>query len=65
MSLTSVGMCEICGDRQTVRHAVVAWVQPVGGRYESIDRCVDVAACKERVAMNGDPWPVIDPKVPA
>jgi hypothetical protein len=39
---------------------VVRWVDPQFGQYEALDRCLDIDACKARVAANGDPWPIED-----
>jgi len=57
-----VGLCGICGEMQRVRAALVSWVVPVFGQYEAIDRCEDVDACKERVLLKGEPWPIREPK---
>jgi hypothetical protein len=62
MTLVVNGLCGICGSRQPVRPALVAWRVPVFGQYEAIDRCDDEDACRARVRAAGDPWPVIDPR---
>jgi hypothetical protein len=59
MSLTHPGLCEICGERSTVRAAVVAWRNPMFGRYDAVDRCLDEKACRERIESRGDEWPVL------
>ena len=51
--------CEICGATNVpVRHALVAWKQPVFGPFEDVDRCIDVNACRTRVQEAGQPWPI-------
>ena len=58
--------CELCNATDTpIRHGLVAWRQPVFGRYEDIDRCTDVEACRARVLAKGEPWPIEDPKAAA
>lgn len=59
MSVVVIGRCDICGNNQAaIRHAIVAWVPPLHPTFEAVDRCEDVAACRARVAANGDEWPV-------
>jgi hypothetical protein len=52
--------CLICGNTSSdVRTALVAWAEPVAGRtFESVPRCQDREACKERVIAQGEDWPV-------
>lgn len=58
-----LGRCEICGATQVpIRPALVEWVAPLQPTWEHVDRCVDVDACKERVASLGDEWPVREGK---
>jgi hypothetical protein len=63
---TAVRMrCDLCGaPNVAVRHGLVAWKdwQVIGHRYEDVDRCVDVDACRARVAEAGEEWPVEDPR---
>jgi hypothetical protein len=56
--------CDLCqATGVPVRHGLVAWRdwQAIGHRYEDVDRCTDVEACRARVAANGEEWPVEDP----
>ena len=54
-------VCDICGAvDQPVRPGLVAWVVPAFGPYSNVDRCIDLAGCKARVAAKGEPWPVLD-----
>ena len=60
--------CDICGALNVpIRHGLVAWLDyaVIGHRYEDVDRCVDVAACRARVAESGETWPIEDPKAVA
>lgn len=59
--MTHDGLCDICGTRSIVRPAVVAWRSLAFGRYEAVDRCDDLEACKARVRAAGDPYPVMEP----
>ena len=54
--------CDLCGATdQPIRHGLVAWREPVfGHNFDDVDRCLDLAACKARVAAKGEPWPVVD-----
>ncbi len=54
------GDCQICGSRQQVRHALVRWAPPIRPTFEAVDRCADVAGCRERVMLAGDEWPVVE-----
>ena len=60
-TLTAIGLCGICGARDVVEPALVAWVSPVFGKYEAIDRCIDRDRCRVRVMEAGESWPVVDP----
>lgn len=55
--------CLLCGnDRLTeVRVSLARWRDPNPYLYSTIPRCSDRAACRERVELLGDDWPVIDP----
>lgn len=57
--MTTVGLCDLCGARTEIHHALVAWnstVLPFG----DVDRCVDEPACRARIAARGDEWPLRD-----
>ena len=58
--------CGICNATDVpIRHGLVAWKEPVFGKYEDVDRCIDVDACRARVEAAGDRWPIEDPKAAA
>jgi hypothetical protein len=51
--------CDLCGDTSLdVRPALACYAED--GRFERVDRCVDHQACRERVELDGDEWPLID-----
>lgn len=56
------GFCDLCSEQTLIESALVAWVAPVFGKYESVDRCVDRVGCRSRIEARGEAWPVIDPK---
>lgn len=54
------GICNAIG--VPIRHGLVAWKEPIFGKYEDIDRCVDEDACRARVEESGEPWPIEERK---
>ncbi len=55
-------VCDICGTTSPdVRPGVVSWLAPLGQRYNAVNRCTDHAACKERVLLSGEEWPILEP----
>jgi hypothetical protein len=55
--------CLICGHDVSidVRMALVEWREPVGREvWSHVPRCVDGVACRSRVELLGEPWPVAD-----
>ena len=58
--------CLICGiEGPQVRIALVEWRDPEPKRFDAIPRCSDVASCKERVAAEGEPWPLVERRTAA
>lgn len=52
-------VCKLCGDRSDdVEVMLVAYLEPeVVGRFaDSMPRCRDVQACRDRVEDKGEPW---------
>lgn len=52
-------VCRLCGDRSDdVEVMLVAYLEPaVVGRFaDSMPRCRDVQACRDRVEDKGEPW---------
>lgn len=60
MSITTIGVCDICGERATIRAAVVRWRPPIMPTFEAVDRCADATGCRARVETRGDEWPVLE-----
>ena len=57
------GPCLLCGSETTeTRVMLVEWSEPIGNAiWSSVPRCVDRAACRERVErVIGERWPVND-----
>lgn len=54
--------CLLCGiSGPQVRIRMVEWAEPIGSkRFDTIPACVDVRECRERVAQQGDSWPLTD-----
>jgi hypothetical protein len=55
--------CLLCGHDVSidVRMALVEWREPVGREvWAHVPRCVDATACRLRVELLGEPWPVAD-----
>lgn len=55
--------CVLCGSETAPRvMAIVEWLEPIGREaWSHVPRCVDRAACRERVELVvGEPWPVND-----
>jgi len=58
-----IGGCVLCGDEIGDRvMALIEWSEPIGRDIWSyVPRCVDRAACRERVErVLEEPWPVND-----
>jgi len=54
------GVCDICGHRGSdVRPGLVVW-RDLAQPYNAIDRCSDHDACRLRVEMAGDEWPIVE-----
>jgi hypothetical protein len=52
--------CDLCGIRdERVRHGLVIW-KDLAQPYNDIDRCEDHDACRERVILQGNEWPILD-----
>jgi len=53
--------CVLCGHvGDDVSPGVVAWKQLTERPFEAVDRCRDQDACRKRVELVGDTWPVDD-----
>jgi len=53
--------CALCGHTgNDVATGVVAWKQLVERPFETAERCRDREACRKRVELVGDVWPVED-----
>lgn len=55
--MTTIGICDLCGSRERIRHALVAW-KSLALPFGDIDRCEDEVACRARVASQGNEWPI-------
>jgi hypothetical protein len=64
--------CQLCGRSGpgTTRMSLVTWAAPPDpndpddGPYGSIRRCVDEEACRSRLELAGEVWPLTD-RIPA
>lgn len=54
--------CLICGSESAVvTVSLVEWAEPIDGRrWESLPRCIDRQACRERLELLGERWPIRD-----
>lgn len=51
--------CDLCGHTSAdVRSGLACYAED--GRFERIDRCTDHQACRERLFLEGEDWPLID-----
>jgi len=56
-------LCQLCGnpDKRDLHKALVHWIEaPMGMAYSHVDVCRDREACKRRVAIQGDIWPLVE-----
>ncbi len=63
MTWTEPTRCELCGwtNRHDIRVSLVHWRDAAPGMaYEHLARCVDRGECKQRVADQGDTWPLVE-----
>lgn len=54
--------CAICATVAECDYTLVRWKVANGEMFAHDWRCVDRAACRERVTKAGHEWPVADPK---
>lgn len=54
------GPCLLCGSEGDTRIALIEWAVPSDRIWDAIPRCRDVAACKERVVLLHEPWPLAE-----
>ena len=60
--MTRNSVCQLCGDTRDVSVAIVRYRPEftTGRLFETVPRCRDHRACRERCRDIGDPWPVDD-----
>jgi hypothetical protein len=55
--------CALCGIESAtdVKPSMVRWKDPLPDhQFDTVDRCIDRQACRDRVDAIGELWPVID-----
>ena len=63
MTFTEPTRCQLCGntDRRDLRTALAHWRDaPPGMAYSHIEACRDREACRRRVELQGDLWPLVE-----
>ena len=52
------GSCLLCGAEGDTRIGLVEWMVPVTATWAAIPVCRDREACKARVSLLDEPWPL-------
>lgn len=53
-------LCGLEGHDDEVRISLVEWTEPIGDRWQAVDRCRDRIACRLRVEAGDEVWPIED-----
>lgn len=60
--MNGVGSCLLCGVEGDTRISLVEWKVPVTATWAAIPVCRDRQACRGRVALLDEPWPLREAK---
>jgi hypothetical protein len=54
--------CSLCGAKgREIRTRLVEWVDALPGmRFAHISRCDDEPTCRQRLAAQGEKWPIVE-----
>lgn len=62
-AFTEPEQCSICHhtDKRDLTYRLAHWKDaPLGMQYEWTARCRDDTACRERLSLEGKPWPLVE-----